>query len=168
MPENMEGHVCSQSLMAGLTVKDAARAIDFYKKAFGAEELMRMPGPGDKGIMHAELKIGDSVLFLTDEFPQMGNKSPQTLGGATGGLYLLVADVDTVFKTAVEAGAQSEMPVEDMFWGDRAGSIVDPFGHHWMIATHKEDVSPEEMKKRGEEFYARMAAKECGEVKASV
>jgi PhnB protein len=168
MPENMEGQVYSQSLIAGLTVKDAAKAIDFYKRAFGAEEIMRMPGPGDKGIMHAELKIGNSFLFLTDEFPQMGNKSPQTLGGTTSGLYLLVGDVDTVFDTAVAAGATSEMAVEDMFWGDRTGSVIDPFGHHWMIATHKEDVSPEEMKKRGEEFYARMAAKECGEVQASV
>lgn len=167
MAQQTEERTCTQSITSGLTVKDAASAIDFYKKAFDAEELMRMPGPGGHGIMHAELKIGDSVIFLNDEFPDMGGKSPQTLGGTTGGIYLLVADVDSVFKSAVEAGAKEEMAVEDMFWGDRMGSVIDPFGHHWAIATHKEDVSPEELKRRTEEFYARMTAdKEC-DIKAS-
>lgn len=112
--------------------------------------------------MHAELQIGDSVLFLNDEFPEMGGKSPQTLGGTTGGIYLSVDDVDSVFKSAVEAGAQAEMAVEDMFWGDRMGSVIDPFGHHWAISTHKEDVPADELRKRTEEFYARMSeGKEC-------
>jgi PhnB protein len=167
MPEKSEGANCLHSLTLSLTIKDGARAIDFYKKAFGAEEVMRMPGPDGKGIMHAELKIGDSVLFLNDEFPEMGGKSPQTLGGFTGSIYLMVEDVDSVFKTAVDAGGTSEMAVEDMFWGDRMGSLIDPFGHHWSIATHKEDVSREELEKRTKEFYTQMAAKECS-VKTSV
>lgn len=158
----------AQSIIPTLTVKEAAKAIDFYKKAFGAEELMRMPGPDGQSVMHAELKIGDSVLFLSDEFPEMGAKSPKTLGGVTGSIYLSVDDVDSVFNKALEAGAQQEMAVEDMFWGDRAGSLLDPYGHHWMIATHKEDLTPEEMKKRTEEFYKQMAEKKECEAKASV
>jgi PhnB protein len=142
MHEHMEESTRLHSVTATLTVRDASRAIDFYKKAFGAEELMRMPGPGGRGIMHAEIQIGDSVIFLNDEFPQMGARSPQTLGGTTGGIYLSVPDADAVFSSAVEAGAQPEMAVEDMFWGDRMGSVIDPFGHHWAIGTHKEDVSP--------------------------
>lgn len=167
MPEET---TLKQTIIPGLTVKDAAAAIDFYKKAFGAEELMRMAGPDGSLIMHAELQIGNSVVFLAEEFPNMANKSPQSLGGVTGGLYLSVEDVDTVFARAIGAGAKEEMPVDDMFWGDRAGSLVDPFGHHWMIASHREDVPPEEMKRRAEEFFkerAECAAKEQ-EAKASV
>ncbi|MHB9036341.1 MAG: VOC family protein [Armatimonadota bacterium] len=156
MSENIETR--PQTVTAGLTVKDGVQAIDFYKKAFGAVELMRMPGPDGQGTMHAELQIGDSIVFLSDEFPDMYARSPQTLGGATGGIYLLVDDVDSVFKRALEAGAKEEMAVEDMFWGDRMGSLIDPFGHHWAIATHKEDVSPEALDKRAKEFYAKMAA----------
>lgn len=168
MPEYNKESKCLHAITPTLTVKDGVRAIDFYKNAFGAEELMRMPGPDGQGIMHAELKIGDSTLFLSDECPEMGNRSPETLGGATGGIYLLVEDADAVHKKALEAGAKDEMAVEDMFWGDRMGSVVDPFGHHWAIATHKEDVEPEELRKRTEEFYAKMAAKKEHEVEASV
>ena len=139
-----------------LTVRDAAAAIEFYKKALGAEEIMRMPTPDGK-IGHAELKIGDSIIFLADEFPQMGNKSPQTLGGSTGGLYLYVEDVDKAFKRATDAGATVKMPATDMFWGDRYGQVTDPFGHLWSLSTHVEDVSPEEMEKRSKEWAAQMA-----------
>ncbi len=128
-----------------LTVRDAAAAIEFYKKALGAEEIMRMPTPDGK-IGHAELKIGDSI-----------NKSPQTLGGSTGGLYLYVEDVDKAFKRATDAGATVKMPVTDMFWGDRYGQVTDPFGHLWSLSTHVEDVSPEEMEKRSKEWAAQMA-----------
>jgi PhnB protein len=168
MAENIERSNPSQSIIPTLTVRDGARAIEFYKKAFGAKELMRMPGPDGKKIMHAELEIGNSTIFLSDEFPEMGGRSPETLGGTTGGIYLAVPDVDSVFQTALEAGAKEEMAVEDMFWGDRMGSLVDPSGHHWMIATHKEDVSPEEMRKRTEAFYAQMANQEECASKASV
>src|SRR5215471_18038355 len=132
-----------------LVQKDAKRAIDFYKKAFGAETRVSMPGP-DGRIMHAELKIGDSVFFLSDEVPEMSpeNKSPQTAGCVTASMFLYVPDVDTVFKKAVDAGARVVQPVADMFWGDRFGKVADPFGHHWLLATHKEDLTPEETKRR--------------------
>jgi PhnB protein len=168
MPEYIEGSTRPQSVTTTLIVKDAARAIDFYKRAFGAEELMRMPGPGGQGIMHAELQIGDSVIFLMDEFTEVGTKSPQTLGGATASMYLSVADADSAFNRAVDAGAQEEMAVEDMFWGDRMGSVIDPFGYHWAIATHKEDISPEELHRRTEDFYTQMAASKDRDVKTSI
>ncbi len=141
-----------------LIVRDAAEAIEFYKSVFDAEERMRMPSPDGK-IMHAELKIGDSIIFLSDEFPNMGGKSPQTLGGHSGGVYLYVPDVDDVFQRALDAGAKTAMPVSDMFWGDRYGTLIDPFGHSWGVSTHVEDVSEEEMGKRAEAFYAEMAQK---------
>jgi PhnB protein len=130
-----------------LTVNDAARAIDFYKRAFGAQELMRMDIPGGK-IGHAEIKIGDSRLMLADEMPGTGSRSPQALGGTTSGVMLYVDNADTVFNQAISAGAQVEAPLADMFWGDRYGRLKDPFGHSWSIATHKEDVAPAEMQKR--------------------
>ena len=130
-----------------LIVKDAARAIEFYKKAFGATELMRMPGPGGK-IGHAEIKIGDSPIMLADELPGMGFRSPESLGGSPISILLYVEDVDVVFSEALAAGAKVQRPVADQFYGDRTGGVTDPFGHVWYIATHKEDVSPEEMKKR--------------------
>ena len=139
-----------------LVVRDAAKAIDFYKKALGAEELVRMPGPDGK-IMHAELKIGDSIIFLSDEVPHSSAKSPQTLGASTGVLNLYVQDVDNAFQRAVDAGGKVSMPVADQFWGDRYGSLVDPFGHTWGIGTHKEDLSPEQMKERMNAFFAQMA-----------
>lgn len=143
------------SITPGLVCKDAARAIDFYKKAFGAKERMRMPTPDGK-IGHAELQIGDSVLFLGDEFPQMGAVAPT--GPQSVSLFVYLEDVDTVFNRAVAAGAKVDMPVTDQFWGDRYGKLTDPFGHHWGLATHTEDVSPEEMDRRGKEYAKKMAA----------
>ena len=132
-----------------LTVNDAARAIDFYKRAFGAQETMRMQGPPGK-IGHAELKIGDSIVLLADELPGSGSRSPQALGGSTVGIFLYVNDVDSAFKQAVNAGARVEAEPADMFWGDRYGKLTDPFGHSWSLATHKEDVAPAEMQKRSQ------------------
>ena len=133
-----------------LVVKDAAAAIDFYQKAFGAEDLVRMPGPGG-GIMHAELRIGNSMIFMSEECVERGVKSPLTLGGAGVSIHLYVPDVDAAFQRAVAAGAQVIMPPMNMFWGDRFSKVSDPFGHHWSIATHVEEVPPEEMPKRMEE-----------------
>jgi uncharacterized glyoxalase superfamily protein PhnB len=136
-----------------LIIRGAAAAIDFYKKAFGATEVCRHPGQDGKTLMHAELKIGDSHLFLADEFPQMGCKSPLALGGSPVTISLYVEDTDAVFNRAVAAGAQVRMPPMDMFWGDRYGQITDPFGHVWSIATHKEDVSPEELARRAQAAF---------------
>jgi len=144
------------SVTPSLVVRDAAKAIDFYKKALGAQELVRMPGPDGK-IMHAEIKIGDSIIFIGEENPQMGAKSPQTLGGCTGTLNLYVQDVDQTFKQAVAAGGRESMPVADQFWGDRYGTFVDPFGYSWGVATHKEDLSPAEMDQRMKEFFSNFA-----------
>jgi PhnB protein len=144
------------TIIPHLVVRGAAEAIDFYKKAFGAVEVARMPTPDGK-IMHAHLKIGDSHLFLVDEMPfPGGGKSPQSLGGASVALHLNVEDADAVFNRAVAAGATAKMPPADMFWGDRYGQLADPFGHEWSVATHKEDVSPEEMKKRMQAMFAQM------------
>jgi PhnB protein len=139
-----------------LTVKDGPRAIDFYKRAFGAEERFRMDVPGGK-IGHAEIKIGDSIIMLSDEMPQGCCRSPQTLGGTAVNIFLYVRDVDKVFQQAVDAGARITMPVSDMFWGDRFGQVTDPFGHSWSLATHKEDVLPEELHRRAEAAMAKMA-----------
>ena len=144
------------SITPHLTVRGADRAIDFYRRAFGAEELGRMYGPDGKTVMHAELKIGDSRFFLGDEVPGMGCRSPQTLGGSPTGIYLYVRDADETFRKAVKAGATVKRPVEDMFWGDRTGSVLDPFGHVWDLATHREDVPPQEMQRRGKEFFRKM------------
>ncbi len=130
-----------------LIIKGAARAIDFYKQVFGATELMRFPGPGGS-IGHAEIKIGDTPIMLADEVPQMGYRSPQSIGGSPVSLMLYVEDVDRVVERAVKAGAKLERPVADQFYGDRNGTIQDPFGHVWTIGTHKEDVSAEEMQRR--------------------
>ena len=138
-----------------LAVDDAAQAIDFYKRAFGARERTRMPGPDGK-IAHAELEIGDSVVMLSDPFPQSPYTPPKALGGTSMGVLLYVEDVDAVVDQAVEAGATVTMPVDDMFWGDRFGTIADPFGHSWQIATHKEDLTPEEIAERGKEAMASM------------
>jgi PhnB protein len=144
------------TITPSLIVRDAAKAIDFYKKALGAQELVRMPSPDGK-IMHAELKIGDSIIFLSDEMPQSPAKSPQTLGGVTGVLNLYVEDVDRAFQRAIDSGAKVAMPVADQFWGDRYGSLTDPFGYTWGLGTHKEDLKPEEMKQRAQAFFAQMA-----------
>ena len=143
-----------------LTVRGADRAIEFYKRAFGAQELTRMPGPDGKGVIHAEIKIGDSIVFLNDELPDMRSRSPQSLGGIASMLHLYVEDVDAAFKLAVEAGAQVRMPVADMFWGDRYGKVIDPFGHEWGLGTHKEDLTPEEIEKRAQAFFAQMPKKQ--------
>jgi PhnB protein len=139
-----------------LVVKNAAAAIDFYKKALGAEERMRMASPDGK-IMHAELKIGDSIIFLSDEFPQGMGSSPQSLGGFSSSLNIYLDDVDTAFQRAIDAGGKSVMPVADQFWGDRYGAFTDPFGHQWGIATHTEDLSQQETEERGRAFFAQMA-----------
>jgi PhnB protein len=138
-----------------LNVRDAAQALDFYKRAFGAVETVRMPGPGGK-ILHAEIKIGDSHLFLADEMPEWGSRSPLTLGGTATGVCLYVDDADAVFNQAVGAGARVLMPLADQFWGDRYGKLQDPFGHEWAVATHLEDLTPEEMKKRQDMAMAQM------------
>jgi len=127
-----------------MTVRDAARAIEFYKKAFGAVEKGVMKGPDGK-IMHAELRIGDSIFMLADEFPEFGSLSPLSTGGSGMGLHIYVEDVDSAFDRAVKAGASVDMPVMDMFWGDRYGKLADPFGHKWSIATHKADLTMEEI-----------------------
>lgn len=130
-----------------LTIKGATKALEFYQKAFGAKERMRMPGPDGK-IGHAELEIGNSVIMLADEFPEMGNKSAKTLGGSPVGMMLYVEDVDSFVSKAVKAGAKLTKPIKDQFYGDRMGAIEDPFGFTWNVGTHIEDVSPAEMKKR--------------------
>jgi PhnB protein len=129
-----------------LVIKDAAKAIEFYKQAFGAQELFRMPKP-DGTIMHGEIQIGDSRLMVADE-AAVGANSPQSLNGTPVSIFLYVADVDAAFNQAIAAGAKPTMPVQDMFWGDRYGRVTDPFGHQWHVATHKEDVSPAEMGQR--------------------
>jgi PhnB protein len=141
-----------------LTVDDAARAIDFYKQAFGATEISRLP-MGDK-IGHAELQIGDTRIMLNDEFPDNGNLGPKARGGTPVGLIIYTDDVDSAFRQAIDAGATETMAVEDQFWGDRMGSLTDPFGHKWSIATHTEDVSPEQMQQRLQEFTARQKAEQ--------
>jgi PhnB protein len=138
-----------------LVCKGAAAAIDYYKKVFGATELMRMPGP-DGQIGHAEIKIGDSPIMLADEAPQMGAHSPQTIGGTPVSIMLYVEDADTVYRQALAAGGKELQPLRDQFYGDRSGTLQDPFGHIWTVATHKEDLSPEEMGRRAAEAMKKM------------
>jgi len=139
-----------------LFIKGAASAIDYYKNVFGAKERMRMPGPNNQ-VMHAELQIGDSTIMLADENPQIGARSPLTLGGPTSSLHVYVESVDTTVQKAVEAGAKLLRPVKDQFYGDRSGTIIDPSGHMWSIATHVEDVSPEEMQARAAKAQSQSA-----------
>lgn len=140
-----------RSLTPHLIVKGAAKAIEFYKKAFGAVELMRVPN-ADGTIMHAQIRIGDSIAMLADHCPQMG---PLAEAGAQGQfLFHFTPDADAVVKAAQAAGAKVEMPVQDMFWGDRAGSLMDPFGHRWWVATHIEDLTPEQMDERRKKAFA--------------
>ncbi len=140
-----------------LIVDGAAKAIDFYTRAFGATELMRMPTPDGK-IGHAEIRIGDSAVMLADEYPERGYRSPQSLGGASVSLMIYVDDVDETFKRALAAGAKELQPIKDQFYGDRSGTLQDPFGHMWTIATHVEDVPPEELKRRAREFSEKYAS----------
>ncbi|HWC99425.1 MAG TPA: VOC family protein [Candidatus Sulfopaludibacter sp.] len=137
-----------------LTMNDTARALEFYKRAFGAQEVMRMDGPGGT-IGHAEIKIGDSIIMLGDEMPGSGTRAPQAAGSTTVAIMLYVDDADEVYNQAVSAGAQVEQPLQDMFWGDRYGRLKDPFGHSWAVATHIEDVAPAEMTKRMQEAMAK-------------
>jgi PhnB protein len=139
------------TLIPYLICRDASAAIAFYTKAFGAKEYVRMPAP-DGRIMHAEMKIGDSVLMLADEAPEMGASSPHTVGGTPVGLCLYIADVDVVVPRAIDAGAKVERPLKTQFYGDRSATLIDPFGHKWTIATHVEDVTPEEMDRRMKEM----------------
>jgi len=132
------------TLTPHIIVKGAAKAIDFYKKAFGAEEIHRHAMP-DGSVMHALVRIGDSMLMLNDEFPQMKCFGPATIGGTAVTLNLYVADADKAWERAVQAGAKIKMPIADQFWGDRYGLVTDPFGHDWAIATHKKDLKPEEI-----------------------
>lgn len=134
-----------------LIVSEAANAIEFYKQAYGSTELMRIAASGGK-IGHAEIRIGDSPIMLADEFPEMGARSPQSIGGSPVSIHLYMEDVDAVVSRAVDAGAKLLRPIEDKFYGDRMGSIEDPFGHQWHIATHKEDLTSEEIQKRAEAF----------------
>jgi PhnB protein len=136
-----------------LVVRNADRAIEFYKRAFGAEERFRIHGPDNKAIMHAELKIGDSVFMLTEESPDMKTLSPESIGGSPVSLYIYVKDVDSIFNQAVSEGATILHPVNDQFYGDRSGYLKDPFGHLWSIATHKKDLSPDELRKAGQAFF---------------
>jgi PhnB protein len=144
-----------------LTVKGAGQAIDFYKRAFGAKERFRMPGPDGRTIGHAELVIGDSILMLADEFAQC-NASPQTLKGSPVSLLIYVKNVDEAFEQAVRAGATVKEAVEDKFYGERSGCLVDPFGHQWTLMTHVEDVPPQEMNNRMTKFFAKMEAAKAG------
>jgi len=138
---------------AYLIVRDAARMLDFYKKAFGATEVMRLPAPGGK-IGHAEIKIGQGMVMLADESPEMGHKAPQTIGGTPITLMFYVQDVDAQFAKALAAGGTVKQPLKDQFYGDRSGTLTDPSGHIWTIATHTEDVTPEEMDRRMKKMMA--------------
>jgi len=139
-----------------LTVSDARRALEFYQKAFGAEVLNVSPGPGGK-VMHASIKIGDSILMLNDAFPEFGgDPAPSAKGGTGVGLHIYLENVDAAFQRAVSAGASVKMPLMDQFWGDRYGVVMDPFGHRWSLATHTRDISPEEMQKEQEQAFSKM------------
>ena len=148
------------TLTPSFTFKDSQKAIDFYKKAFNAKVLDLFPGLNGRGIMHASLQIGDSIFMLGDEMGgDQSPKSAETVGASPIGMFLYVPDADAAFKQAVAAGGTAAMPVSDMFWGDRAGSVLDPFGYSWMIATHKQDLAPEQIRKNAETFFAQMAKK---------
>jgi PhnB protein len=145
------------TLTPAIPVKGADKAIDWYRKVFGAKLLSRMETPDGRAVWHAEVRIGDSVLMLADEDPQMGAKSPQTLGGVSSSIHFYTEDVDKLFARATSAGAKAIVPPTDMFWGDRYAQISDPFGHMWGIATHTEDVPPSEMESRGRAWAAKQA-----------
>lgn len=151
-----KGH---KSLTAHLVVDNCVKAIAFYEKAFGAKEVSRMTIPGSTRIMHAEMQIGDSIFMLNDEFPDMNKKGPKAYGGSAVTIHLYVPDADEIFQRAVKAGATPTMPVAEMFWGDRYGSLKDPFGHEWSIGTHVKDVSMEEMTKAAQAMFAKPMSK---------
>jgi PhnB protein len=145
------------TISPALTIDGAAEAIGFYERAFGASERYRMPSPDGK-IAHAEIQIGDSVVMLSDPFPQSTVKAPTQLGGTSVGIFVYVEDVDAVFQQAVDAGATVTMPLEDMFWGDRFGTVTDPYGHTWSLASHVEDVPAEEMEERARQAMSAMGS----------
>jgi len=142
-----------------LVFKDARKAIEFYKRAFGAEERYAMPGPDGKGVMHAELRIGNSIIMMGEENPQQPCKSAETTGCSPVSFYLYSQNVDEAFRIALDAGAEARMPIQEMFWGDRVGTVQDPFGYSWMLATHIKDLSPQEIQQGAQAFFARMAKK---------
>lgn len=139
--------------------KDARKAIEFYRRAFNAEELLVMPGPDGTGVMHAQVRIGDSIVMMGDEQPGQPCKSAESSGGSPVSFYLYVEDVDAAFATAVAAGATVQMPVQEMFWGDRAGSVGDPFGYGWMLASHTRDLTPEQIMEGARAAFAAMGKK---------
>ena len=139
--------------------KDARKAIEFYKRAFGAQERFAMPGPDGKGVMHAEVLIGNSIIMMGEENPQEPCKSAETIGGSPVSFYIYLENVDEAFRIAIEAGAEVRMPVQDMFWGDRVCTVQDPFGYGWMLATHIKDLTPQEMEKGAQAAFAEMGRK---------
>jgi PhnB protein len=141
-----------------LVVAGAAQAIDFYQKALGAEEVMRFPGPDGK-IMHAEIRIGDSVVMLGEEMPDQGARGPKSMGGTSVAFFIYGDDVDASWKRALDAGARAIIPLTDQFWGDRSGLIEDPFGHRWWLAQHTQDMTPEEIRKAADDFFAQTATR---------
>jgi uncharacterized glyoxalase superfamily protein PhnB len=147
-----KGH---HTVTPSLFVDGAARAIDFYKKALGAEELMRFPGPDGK-IMHAEIRLGDSIIMLADEMPDQGGRSPKSIGGTAVSFFVYGENVDAAWKRAVDAGAKPIVPLADQFWGDRTGCLEDPFGHQWWLAQHIQDLTPEELRRNAESFFSQV------------
>ena len=145
------------SVNVSLIMKDARKALDFYTKAFGGEQGICLHGPGGKGIMHAEIHIGNSTIMIGEESPQFPAKSAETLGGSPAALHVYFDDVDAAFKRAIDAGCREVQPVMDMFWGDRFGRVADPFGYEWGMATHIKEVPPEEMDALGQQWAAEMA-----------
>lgn len=149
-----------RTITAAITVSDGNKALEFYKQAFGADVRGVHHAPDGK-VAHAELKIGDSIVMLSDEFPPMST-SPQTIGGTATGLIIYAENIDDLWNRAIKAGGTVTMPLADQFWGDRWGTLTDPFGHHWSLAQHIEDVAPEELKRRAKEAFAQMARKQAG------
>ena len=139
-----------------IVVAGAAKAIEFYKKAFGAQEVMRFPGPDGKTIMHAEIRVGDSNIMLGDEMPEQGARGPKTIGGTPVSFFIYGDNVDAAWKRAVDAGANPIMPLADQFWGDRTGCLEDPFGHHWWLAQHVQDLTPEELQQAADNFFSQL------------
>jgi PhnB protein len=146
------------TLTPNLVLRDCAKAIDFYERALGAEEVSRMPAPDGKSIWHAELRIGDSIFFLNDEMPGMGARAPTADEPVPVTMWLYVQDCDAAFRRATQAGATAKMEPADMFWGDRCAGVADPFGYQWSFATHQKDLTQEEMRRAGEEFARSMGA----------
>ena len=153
-PSTPQGY---HTVTPSLFVAGAAKALEFYKEALGAEELMRFEGPDGK-IMHAEFKVGDSIVMLADEMPDYGGKGPKSIGGTPVSFFVYGNDVDAAWKRAVNAGAKEIQPLANQFWGDRTGCLEDPFGHHWWLAQHLEDLTPEQIRKNAEAFFSQPAS----------